>query len=190
MLAITTHWLTFLAVKKGNSVEYWFFDSNNNYYLDFDWEQIVAFIEQKNKERIELKKPPLTNFQKESYCQFMKDAQISLKLIIGCIEGTDNLESYSYNRQFHIFAEPLEAAMCVGHEEVRMVVRDYQHDIKRFFQRKVDWKMFYPANHAKMKSILDMSNQIKNHSQEGKFLHSTINSGNGAGYWTRGYDKF
>lgn len=81
----------------------------------------------------------------------MKDVQTSLRLIVGCLEGRDNIESYCYNRAFNLFSEPLQAAMCVGHVETSQVVRDYQHDIRRFFQRTIEWKMLYSHNGALMK---------------------------------------
>ena len=49
MLAITTHWLTFIAVKTYNKTQYWFFDSFNNHYLDYDWEEIVDFVKKKSE---------------------------------------------------------------------------------------------------------------------------------------------
>lgn len=64
MLAITTHWLTFIAVNVGGFYQYWFFDSNNYKYLNFSWEEIQEFIEMKSKERTKYKKPEYTNFQK------------------------------------------------------------------------------------------------------------------------------
>ena len=44
MLGITTHWLTFLAIKVKNNVKCWFIDSHNNQHLDFSWQQIVDLI--------------------------------------------------------------------------------------------------------------------------------------------------
>ena len=179
MLAITTHWLTFLAIKNSDAtVEYWFFDSFNNHYLDFDWQQILDYIQIKNEERLKFKKPALTNFQKESYSMCMKDIQTSLKLIISSIEGTDNIEAYSYNRQFNIFAYPLEAAMCVGKEEGCQVVKEFKHDIKRFFGRSIDWNMLYPDNSAIMNKIIEFGGQVKNYSSEGKLLYSCVSQGN------------
>lgn len=64
MLAITTHWLTFIAVNIGGHFQYWFFDSNNYKYLNFSWEEIQEFLESKSKERLKYKKPEYTNFQK------------------------------------------------------------------------------------------------------------------------------
>lgn len=64
MLAITTHWLTFIAIKKNDKAEYWYFDSHNNHYLDFSWEEIVEFVEMKSKDRTKYNKPEFTAFQK------------------------------------------------------------------------------------------------------------------------------
>lgn len=44
MLGITTHWLTFLAIKTNNNVQYWIFDSHNHHHLDYSWQEIVAYI--------------------------------------------------------------------------------------------------------------------------------------------------
>lgn len=37
MLAVTTHWLTFIAIKANGKTQFWFFDSFNNHYLDYGW---------------------------------------------------------------------------------------------------------------------------------------------------------
>ena len=57
MLAITTHWTCFLAFKIDGKSQFWFFDSFNNKILDYSYEQIVQFIDMKNQERIQFKKP-------------------------------------------------------------------------------------------------------------------------------------
>jgi hypothetical protein len=36
MLAITNHWMLLIVVKRGQSSEYWFFDSNNRNILDLN----------------------------------------------------------------------------------------------------------------------------------------------------------
>lgn len=38
----------------------------------------------------------------------MKDTQISLKLIIDCLEGKTTIDKYMYNQQFNIFCNKLE----------------------------------------------------------------------------------
>ena len=53
----------------------------------------------------------------------MKDVQTSLKLIISCLEGKSSLESYEYNRQFNIFADPFEAASSVDYESTAIVIK-------------------------------------------------------------------
>ncbi len=35
----------------------------------------------------------------------MKDTQLSLKLIVNCLKGMDNLDRYCYNRQFSVFSD-------------------------------------------------------------------------------------
>jgi hypothetical protein len=53
----------------------------------------------------------------------IKDIQISLKLIIDCLEGRKTLDSYSYNHKFYLFASPLEAAMAVDYDSVALVLK-------------------------------------------------------------------
>ena len=38
----------------------------------------------------------------------MKDTQISLRLIVNCLEGKTTIDEYVYNQQFNIFANVLE----------------------------------------------------------------------------------
>lgn len=64
--------------------------------------------------------------------------------------------------------------MCLGKEETALVIRSYQHDIRRFFQRKIEWNMLYPRNSTLMKNIIAYSEGMKNYNQEGKFLHSLV----------------
>ena len=60
----------------------------------------------------------------------MKDIQTSLKLIIDCLEGKDSLASYEYNRRFLLFAEPFEVALSVEYNQVALVIKEYQHNIR------------------------------------------------------------
>lgn len=62
----------------------------------------------------------------------MRDTQISLDLLIDCLEGRSTLEKYSYNQQFKVFALKMD-----GHWEdsakVEKVVKDYWYNIGTFF---------------------------------------------------------
>lgn len=174
MLAITTHWLTFIAIKAYDKTEYWFFDSFNNHYLDFNWEQIVAYIEKKNEDRKKLGKPEMTAFQKQCYTQCMKDVQISLKLIVGCLEGKSSIESYKYNRMFNIFADPLEAATTVGHLEVFSVIREYEHNMRSFFNREIQWNLFSKENNNRMQSFIRVSKELRYKGKEGQYFYNLL----------------
>ena len=57
-----------------------------------------------------MKKPKLTNFEKEKYCQSIKDSQISIKLIVDCLEGRGSIDQYAYNQLFNVFGKPLQRA--------------------------------------------------------------------------------
>lgn len=62
MLGITTHWLTFFAISQNCKITYWFFDSQNDHYLDLSWDQIVQHIEMQNKENVKYGHPEMTAF--------------------------------------------------------------------------------------------------------------------------------
>lgn len=38
----------------------------------------------------------------------VKDSQISVKLIVDCLEGKASIDEYVYNQLFNVFAKPLE----------------------------------------------------------------------------------
>jgi hypothetical protein len=174
MLAITTHWLTFLALKTTKHVQYWFFDSHNHHYLDFGHKEIVELIERKSKERTKYGKPELTTFQQEAYTMCIKDIQTSLKLIIDCIEGTNTIDGYSYNYKFSLFAEPLQAAIAADYFSVAFVVREYKHNIRSFFGEGVQWELLNNKSRALLREIVEYSNKIKNVGDEGKLLYSLV----------------
>lgn len=62
MLGITCHWTVLMAFKSKGKSEFWLFDSRNDYLLDFNESQIAKYIEDYEKERMEMKKSKLTNF--------------------------------------------------------------------------------------------------------------------------------
>jgi hypothetical protein len=62
MLGITCHWTVLMAFKRNGKSEFWYFDSHNDYLLDFNQEQIIKYIQEYEKERLQMKKPKLTNF--------------------------------------------------------------------------------------------------------------------------------
>jgi hypothetical protein len=174
MLAITTHWLTFLAVRSGTRVQYWFFDSHNHHYLDFGHKEIVELIERKSQERTKYGKPELTAFQKEAYTMCIKDIQTSLKLIISCIEGTNTLDAYAYNNKFYLFADPLYAAMAVDYTAVAVVVKEYKHNMRAFFGEGVQWELLDENGRALMCKIAELISKVKQMGEEGRLLHSLI----------------
>jgi len=108
MLGITNHWMCLQAVKVGNETQYWFFDSTNRHILDLNEPQMHELAEQLNNERIQFKKEPYTKFFKDHLPIRYKDTQLSLKLIVDCLEGRTTIEHYIYNQTFNIFANQLE----------------------------------------------------------------------------------
>jgi hypothetical protein len=51
-----------MGFKSNGKSEFWYFDSNNDHLLDFSQDQIAKYIEGYEQERLEMKKPKLTNF--------------------------------------------------------------------------------------------------------------------------------
>lgn len=64
-------------------------------------------IEDYEKERMEMGKSRLTSFEKEKFFMALKDNQISIKLIVDCLEGRASIDEYAYNQLFNVFAKPL-----------------------------------------------------------------------------------
>lgn len=82
-----------------------------------------------------MKKPKLTNFEKEKYFMSVKDSQTSIKLIIDCLEGKATIDSYVYNQLFNVFAKPLEQAIKVGSRNLfDQTIKDYWYNISGFFK--------------------------------------------------------
>jgi hypothetical protein len=50
----------------------------------------------------------LTNFEREKYTTLIKDTQISVKLLVNCLEGKDSIDKYSYNQLLNVFAKNIE----------------------------------------------------------------------------------
>lgn len=74
-----------MVFKRNGKSEYWYFDSHNDILLDYNDEQITKYIEDYEQERLQMKKPKLTNFEKEKYFMSVKDSQTSIKLIVDCL---------------------------------------------------------------------------------------------------------
>lgn len=81
----------------------------------------------------------------------MVDTQLSLKLLIGCLKGQDNIDLYHYNRQFGVFADRYQPLLTIEDKElfgsglVEWVVA-YKHDLRRFFSGKISRDLLYPTN--------------------------------------------
>jgi hypothetical protein len=105
MMGITNHWTCLIALKLGRSTEFWFFDSRNLDYLNFDHDEIVKHIRETNEKRVKEGRQPYEEWRIPIIESSMKDIQISLMLLIKCLKGQDDLDSYHYNRQFRVFAD-------------------------------------------------------------------------------------
>jgi hypothetical protein len=51
-----------MGFKSNGKSEFWLFDSRNDHLLDFSQDQIEKYIQEYEQERLERKKPKLTNF--------------------------------------------------------------------------------------------------------------------------------
>lgn len=76
----------------------------------------------------------------------MKDTQISLKLIIDCLEGKSTIEEYAYNQQFNIFANEIEKFWEVDHEMAQKAIREYWYNISSFFKMPVQHGLLNNSN--------------------------------------------
>jgi hypothetical protein len=52
MLAITNHWTCLVALKYNNVTEFWFFDSKNLQFLNFNRSDITHYIKGLNEDRL------------------------------------------------------------------------------------------------------------------------------------------
>ena len=53
----------------------------------------------------------LTNFERENYGTLIKDTQISVKLLVNCLEGKDSIDKYAYNQLLNVFVKNIEVAL-------------------------------------------------------------------------------
>ena len=59
MLGITNHWVSVVAIKNGDGIKLFLFDSGEKDVLTMNHEEMVEYLDQYNIERIINKKPPL-----------------------------------------------------------------------------------------------------------------------------------
>jgi hypothetical protein len=76
----------------------------------------------------------------------MKDTQISLKLIVDCLEGRCTIDEYTYNRQFNIFIDELEKYWSTDISLFENTIRDYWHNINSFFLYNVKLNLLNQHN--------------------------------------------
>ena len=162
------------AVKVGNQTQYWFFDSTNRDFLDLSEEGIKELIEKIVKQRAELKKQPYSAFYLSTIPVRYKDTQISLKLIIDCLEGKTTVDKYIYNQQFNIFAKHLEEHWDNDIKKFQHTLKQYWHNITTFFRSPVLHGLFTPENSRKFYKFVEVLRSIKGESDEGKRLYSLV----------------
>ena len=73
--------------------------------------------------------------------------------------------------------------MAADHESVSLVVKEYQYNMSSFFVESIRWELFTQANTTLMKQIIEYSAKVKNHSKEGKFLHSLTYKKTSKSFW-------
>lgn len=105
MMGVTNHWTCLIALKQGRSTEFWFFDSRNFDYLNFSHEDVLNHIRELNKTRVKEGREPYEEWRIPIIESGMKDVQISLRLLVKCLKGEEELDTYHYNRQFEVFGE-------------------------------------------------------------------------------------
>ena len=158
MLAITNHWMLLIAVKFAGKTQFWFFDSSNRDFLELNHEEIDELVERLDQERKDLGKEPFSQFFKKNMSVCMRDTQISIKLIIDCLEGS-TIEEYTYNQQFSLFASELEKHWEHDRE---MTIRDYRYNISAFFRAPVQHHLLTPQNHKRLAKLTQVSHELKN----------------------------
>ena len=75
-----------------------------------------------------------------------KDTQISLKLIIDCLEGKTTIEQYTYNQTFNIFANQLEVHWGRDETMFLQTVKEYWYNISSFLRNPVQHHLFTAQN--------------------------------------------
>jgi hypothetical protein len=63
MMGVTNHWVSLLAHKYNDRVEFCFFDSNNRNCWNWNEAQRKLWLQKKNEKRIKQNKKPLDTFK-------------------------------------------------------------------------------------------------------------------------------
>jgi hypothetical protein len=173
MLGITNHWMCLKAVKIGKDTQYWFFDSFNRQVLDLSEPEIYELVERMSSERIKFKGEPFSEFFKKNIPICFKDTQLSLKLIVDCLEGRATIEQYSYNQLFNVFARHLEKCWD-NQQELLLTIKDYWYNITSFLRQPVQHHLFTPQNTLRFTRLVEAIQGLKGQSDEGKRLYQMV----------------
>lgn len=104
----------------------------------------------------------------------MKDTQISLKLIIDCLEGKTTLDEYTYNQQFNIFANEIEKFWDVDQQATELAIKEYWYNITAFFRVPVQYKLFTERNRHRFDKLVKLTHNLRHSSEHGARLNNLV----------------
>jgi hypothetical protein len=87
----------------------------------------------------------------------MRDAQISLRLIVDCLEGRTTVEEYAYNQQFGLFANELERHWDHDLENTEHSIKEYWYNITAFFRAPLQHNLLTPHNQKRLGKLVQVS---------------------------------
>lgn len=174
MLAITNHWMLLIAVKVKGRTQYWFFDSSNRNFLDLTDPQIDELVQKLENERKLYVKEGYSEFYKKNMAVCMRDTQISLRLIVDCLEGKTTIEEYTYNQQFSLFVNELEKHWDTDREMTEHIIKDYWYNISAFFRAPLQYHLLTPDNQIRLTRLVHLSHELRNRSELGNRLNSLV----------------
>mmetsp|Transcript_9814 Transcript_9814/g.19317 ORF Transcript_9814/g.19317 Transcript_9814/m.19317 type:complete len:397 (-) Transcript_9814:912-2102(-) len=122
MLGITNHWVSFIAHKCAGGFEFYYFDSRNVPYLQYDEAQIEAYLNKNDRIRRRKGQPFMTKFQRMVGSQFVRDLQNLLKLLMGCFLGTNSLNQAMVVHKFTELKQLFEMAPGTDLERLQFVL--------------------------------------------------------------------
>jgi len=102
LLGVTNHWEMMVAHKYNDKVEFWFLDSKNRDYLEWNEEQIQKFLTEENINREKEGKKVWNTFQLWVNHNAIIDTQITLKLLTDCLLGNKNIFQYLSDSEIEV----------------------------------------------------------------------------------------
>ena len=105
-----------------------------------------------------MRQEPMSEFYKEHLPICWTDTQISLKLLVNCLDGETTIDHYVFNQQFNIFAEALEKHWDKDLKMTTNLIKDYWHNISSFFRVPLKFQLFNERNKKRFRRLLEVSN--------------------------------